>query len=180
MLDRRRFLQQAALVGTAGLVGISPLANAASQEEKTLRLYNIHTGESLKTTFWADGGFIDSEVQDIDLLMRDHRANQALAMQRDLYLNLYRLQQALNPNQPIQIISGYRSPQTNQMQRAASNGVAKHSLHMEGRALDIRFPGISCRDLQKAALQMRKGGVGYYPQSGFVHIDTGRVRQWTA
>lgn len=84
MLDRRRFLQQAALVGTAGLVGISPLANAASQEEKTLRLYNIHTGESLKTTFWADGGFIDSEVQDIDLLMRDHRANQALAMQRDL------------------------------------------------------------------------------------------------
>ena len=112
--------------------------------------------------------------------MRDHRANQALAMQRDLYLNLYRLQQALNPNQPIQIISGYRSPQTNQMLRAASNGVAKHSLHMEGRALDIRFPGISCRDLQKAALQMRKGGVGYYPQSGFVHIDTGRVRQWTA
>jgi uncharacterized protein YcbK (DUF882 family) len=180
MLDRRRFLQQAALIGTAGLIGISPLAKAASQKEKTLRLYNIHTGESLRATFWVYGGFVNEAVQEMDLLMRDHRANQALAMQRDLYLNLYALQQALNPNQPIQIISGYRSPHTNQMLRANSNGVAKRSLHMEGRALDIRFPGISCRDLQKAALLMKNGGVGYYPKSGFVHIDTGRVRQWTA
>lgn len=181
MHHRRQFLQQAASLGVAGLAAslISPAASAAG-EERTLRVYNIHTGEMVNSTFWADGRYIDEEIQALDYLARDHRANQTIALQRQLYQNMYQLQQLFSSHEPLYVISGYRAPKTNAGLRHASDGVAEHSLHMQGRAIDIRIPGVSHRHLHKAALAMASGGVGYYPKSGFIHIDTGRVRHWTA
>ena len=183
MLNRRQFLQQAAALGAAGLATplLSSQAFAAENKgERTLHVYNIHTGEMEAATFWADGRYVEEGLQALDILVRDHRANQAIAMEADLYQHMYKLQQMFGNKQPLHIISGYRAPETNNNLRQVSNGVAKHSLHMEGRAMDIRIPGVAHSDLHKAALQLRNGGVGYYPKSGFVHIDTGRVRNWTA
>lgn len=181
MIERRKFLKHAAMFGaTTGMVATSGRASAkvTSQQEKTLKLYNIHTGESVKSTFWAEGRYIEDEVQQLDLLLRDHRANEVLAMQRKLYHHLHKLQTMLDPKKGVYIISGYRSPATNLHLQRNGSGVAKKSLHMQGRAIDIRMPGVATRDIQRAALSMRSGGVGYYSKSGFVHLDTGRVRQW--
>ncbi|WP_419812232.1 DUF882 domain-containing protein [Bacterioplanoides sp.] len=183
MQQRRQFLKNTALLGAASLSSQLSFAEQFKQdqqiaEERTLHLYNIHTGESLKTTFWADGQYQDGEIQDIDLLMRDHRANQAIAMQRRLYDKLYHLQNLFNSKEPLYVVSAYRAPKTNADLRRQSNGVAEGSMHMQGKAIDIRIPGVSHRHLHKAAVAMRSGGVGYYPKSGFIHIDTGRRRQW--
>lgn len=183
MLHRRHFLKQATALGAAGLATslLSPRVLAQdAQEERTLRVYNIHTGEMLTSTFWAGGHYVDEEVQLLDYLARDHRAGMAIAMQRELYQNMYQLQQLFSSAEPLYIVSGYRAPATNAGLRHTSDGVAEHSLHMQGRAIDIRIPGVSHRHLHQAALAMGNGGVGYYPKSGFVHIDTGRVRHWTA
>lgn len=180
MLNRRDFLRQAGCLGAASIAGLpATRAMASVTEDKTLRLYNIHTGEYLTTTFWADGQYQDGEIQALDLLLRDHRANQAMAMQRELYEKMYHLQELFNSREPLYVVSGYRAPATNQGLRQASDGVAENSLHMQGRAVDLRIPGVSHRDLHQAALAMRSGGVGYYPRSGYIHIDTGRVRSWT-
>lgn len=189
MLNRRHFLRQAACLGAAGVTGLSSpslLAQptlsdlpTADQPERTLRLYNIHTGEYLTTTYWADGQYLNEELQTLDLLLRDHRTNQAMALQRALYDKMFHLQELFNRREPLYVISGYRSPATNSGLRQVSTGVAENSLHIQGRAVDIRIPGVSHRHLHQAALAMRSGGVGYYPKSGYIHLDTGRVRSWT-
>lgn len=184
MLDRRRFLQQCAAVSAAGMTGLSNQVFASQKSDvvdgpdRTLNLYNIHTGETATSTFWSQGQFIDSEIEMLDLLVRDFRANDVISMDRQLYQDLFVLQETLAPNQPMYIISGYRSPKTNAALRNAGSGVAKKSLHMQGRAIDIRIPGVSNAELHKAALALKSGGVGYYPNSGFIHMDTGRVRRW--
>ena len=183
MQQRRQFLKQAALLGAASLTSQLSLAEQMKQnqqiaEERTLRLYNIHTGESLQSTFWANGEYLDDEIQQIDLLMRDHRADQAIAMQRRLYDKLYHLQSLFNSKEPLYVVSAYRAPKTNADLRSHSSGVAEGSMHMQGKAIDIRIPGVSHRHLHQAAMAMRSGGVGYYPKSGFIHIDTGRRRHW--
>lgn len=183
MLNRRHFLQKAAALSAAGLSSslLSQQAMAGDlRGERILRAYNIHTGEMVSATFWANGHYIDEEVQALDFLVRDHRANMAVAMQRQLYQNLYQLQELFDSRQPLYVISGYRAPETNAGLRKVSNGVAQRSLHTLGQAMDIRIPGVSHRNLHEAALALGSGGVGYYPKSGFVHIDTGRVRHWTA
>lgn len=183
MSDRRHFLKQAASLGAAGVASslLSPAAMARTvQEERTLHVYNIHTGETVSSTFWANGEYIDDGLMALDFLVRDHRADMAIAMQKQLYQNMYELQTLFNSKEPLYIISGYRAPASNASLRQASSGVAEHSLHMQGRAIDIRIPGVSHRHLHRAALAMGNGGVGYYPKSGFIHIDTGRVRHWTA
>lgn len=182
MLDRRNFLQQLGAVTAVGLTGFSTSAHAGDLpligEDRSLHLYNIHTGESVKSTFWSQGQFVDSEIEMLDMLMRDFRANDVMAMDRQLFHDLYELQTRLSPNKAMNIISGYRSPKTNAKLRNGSNGVAKRSLHMQGRAIDVAIPNVSHKDLHKAALELKSGGVGYYPNSGFVHLDSGRVRRW--
>ena len=184
-MQRRAFLQTFGQL-TSGLLlagaGTDVLAaqKPSVQGARTLRLYNIHTGEQERCTYWENGHYIDSELHRLDLLLRDHRNGDVNAIQRSLYDRIYALQANLNPGKPVYIISGYRSPESNNALRNSSNGVAKRSLHMEGRAVDIRIPGVSHKDLHKAALALREGGVGYYPSSGFIHLDTGRTRRWTA
>lgn len=185
-MNRRSFLQQSAWFGAAAFAAPTQALSTqflnpqSSQGERSLHLYNIHTGESLKTVFAIDGQYLSEGIQALDLLLRDHRSNQAIAMQHELYEKMYYLQQRFSAHSkaPLYIISGYRCPTSNASLSQKSQGVASNSLHTQGRAVDIRIPGVIHRDLHKAALSMRAGGVGYYPKDGFIHLDTGRIRQW--
>jgi len=177
-MNRRGFL--GTLVGVSGSI-ILPNAYAAPVREadRVLSFFNTHTGEKLTSTFWAEGQYQIDSMKDIGWLLRDHRAEQATAMDPGLLDMLHTLQgHAGTEGRPFHIISGYRSPVTNAKLRSKSSGVAKKSLHMQGRAIDIRVPRYDIARLRKAALSMKTGGVGYYPKSNFLHIDTGRTRAW--
>ena len=155
------------------------LAQAAPCGERCLSFYNTHTSETLKRVpYWADGQYQPDALQELNVLLRDHRNGKVTAMDRKLFDLLYVIQSNLGCHQPFHIISGYRSPETNAFLRQHSSGVAKHSLHLIGKAVDIRLPHVDLTNLRAAALQAGRGGVGFYPGSQFVHVDTGRVRQW--
>jgi uncharacterized protein YcbK (DUF882 family) len=174
---RRRFLQ-IGLGATASLAMPNAFANAVKPRDRTLSLLNLHTGEELKATYWAEGQYQPEELKAINHVLRDHRTGDSHAIDEHLIEMLNLLQHKMHSKQPFHVISGYRSPKTNAMLRQNSDGVAKKSLHMQGMAIDIRLPGRHLSDLRKTALGMKVGGVGYYPGSDFVHVDTGRVRQW--
>jgi uncharacterized protein YcbK (DUF882 family) len=178
MNQRRSFLKSS--VALASALSLPSLARAAiaAPHERSLRFYNTHTGETLRTMFWAEGQFIPEALQDINRVLRDHRSNTIAQMDRELMLLLDKVSSQFSNNEVIHVISGYRSPETNRKLAEASGGVAKHSMHLEGKAIDIRFPGRDLAQLHKAALALKGGGVGYYPDSRFVHMDTGRVRHW--
>ena len=146
--------------------------------EMSLSFNNLHTGEKLKTTFFCEGSFVNESMDAICHLLRDHRNNEVGQMSPDLMLLLHDLQQTLDVDKPFEVISGYRSPATNAMLSQRSNKVAKKSLHMQGKAVDIRIPGVRLTDLHRAARQINRGGVGLYTGSRFVHLDTGRPRYW--
>lgn len=176
---RRNFLRKMGGL-TAGLA-VSSTAFAklpSTPVERSLQFYNLHTGESLTTTFCIEGSFVKDSLRDINHLLRDHRTNEVCMMDPRLLTLLDDLRNMVGAKQPFHIISGYRSPATNQMLSSQSNGVAKKSLHMQGKAIDIRVPGVDTRVLQKSALALKGGGVGLYTRSDFVHLDVGRVRSW--
>jgi uncharacterized protein YcbK (DUF882 family) len=178
MNQRRSFLKSSVVLASA--IGMPVLAKAAqaAPAERTLRLYNTHTGESLRSVFWAEGQFIPDALKDINKLLRDHRNDKIAEMDPKLIVLLNDVSDKFGAGQTLHIISGYRSPESNAKLAAASGGVAKHSMHMDGKAIDIRMPGKNLAQLHKAAMAMKGGGVGYYPDSQFVHMDTGRVRYW--
>lgn len=162
------------LVPWPALAGLS-----GSNTKRCLSLYNTHTGENIKNiTYWEQGTYRQESLQRINHLLRDHRTGEVKAIDPDLLDILHALHNRTHANTPFEIISGYRSPATNRKLHAHSSGVAKNSLHMAGQAIDIRLPGCSLANLRKAAASMKQGGVGYYPQSNFIHVDTGRVRYW--
>lgn len=175
---RRKFLQFSLVAG----VGLAAPALARSADElrgeRLLKLYNTHTGESLQTTYWSDGVYINSSLEEVYRILRDHRTDQVARIDTDLLDLLHKLAYVLSSTQAFHIISGYRSPATNARLAAESDGVARHSLHLDGRAIDIRLPQRDLPILHAAALKLKSGGVGYYPKSDFVHLDTGRVRSW--
>jgi len=178
MLNRRAFLKLSLAAG-AGLAALPALAGFASPaRERVLTLYNTHTGERVQTTYWADGRYLETEIARMNRLLRDHRSGQVFAIEHKLFDTLHDLQALTGVRTEFHVISGYRSPATNAMLRRQHSGVAKESLHTHGKAIDIRLPGTELRDLQRAALALHAGGVGYYPQSDFIHLDTGRVRVW--
>lgn len=182
-LDRRGFLRLGAGV-SAGLVAAplvaTPARAAVAHGERSISLYNIHNGESLKTVYWQDGAYIPQAMQEINYILRDRRNGEVQAMDPRLIDLLAQLNARVDGKKPFHVISGYRSPNTNQYLRKVSTakGVAKKSLHMQGRAIDIMLPRVSLKHLHTAAVRMKKGGVGYYPRDGFIHVDTGRVRYW--
>lgn len=172
---RRDFL--GGLVGlTAALTTLPSWAKVS--DERKLTFNNLHTGEQVTSYYWSNGDYVQSELAAINHLLRDHRADEAHAMDPKLLDFLYLTQAQVDRQGAFHVISGYRSPKTNARLRKKSSGVAKKSLHMQGRAIDVRLPGCQLKDLRKAALQLKLGGVGYYSKSGFIHMDTGRVRQW--
>lgn len=178
MNQRRSFLKSS--VALASALALPSLARAAiaAPHERSLRFYNTHTGETLRTMFWAEGQFIPEALQDINHLLRDHRNDKIAAIDPELILLLDRVSSQFSNHEVIHVISGYRSPETNQMLHESTGGVAKHSMHTEGKAIDVRIPGRDLERLHQAALALKGGGVGYYPDSQFVHMDTGRVRHW--
>jgi uncharacterized protein YcbK (DUF882 family) len=146
--------------------------------ERSLSFYNLHTSESLKTVYWQGGDYLTSSLADINKVLRDHRSGQSHEIDPKLLDLLCDMRLRLDTTEPFQIISGYRSPATNAMLHSKSDGVATRSLHMDGKAVDIRVPKRSLSLVRKTALAMKAGGVGYYPSSDFVHVDVGRVRSW--
>ena len=154
------------------------MANAATVGEKSLSFQSLHTGESLKVTYWAKGSYLSGPCKQIDYLLRDWRTDDIRLIDRRLFDLLYDVRRILDTTQPFQVISGYRSPKTNAKLAARSRGVAKRSLHLRGKAIDVSLADRDLRHLRKAAVALGGGGVGYYPRTGFVHLDTGRVRRW--
>ncbi|MFC0253675.1 DUF882 domain-containing protein [Massilia consociata] len=179
MMQRRAFLKSSLLLA-APTLAVPALAKTAQPDsgERVLRLYNTHTGEKIKSVFWAEGEFIPDAMKDINKVLRDHRTNKVAQMDPELLLLLTQLNDKLDNNRELHIISGYRSPESNAKLHAASGGVARRSLHMDAKAIDIRIPGKDLKMLQRAAMSLKGGGVGYYASSQFVHMDTGRVRYW--
>lgn len=178
MNPRRSFLKSSVVVASALSMPALARAAVAQPNERVLRLYNTHTGESLKSLFWAEGQFVPDALADINKLLRDHRNNTISPIDPQLLLLLDRVSAKFGSKDVLHVISGYRSPESNKKLAAASGGVAKHSMHLEGKAIDIRMPGRDLASLHKAALAAKGGGVGYYPDSQFVHMDTGRPRHW--
>jgi len=147
-------------------------------DSRSLSLFNTHTGHSLNVTFQRDGKFVEDALNKLNLFLRDHRANEAIQMDRMLFVQMWAISQAMNTNSTFEIISGYRSPKTNEMLRRRSKGVARNSLHMQGRAIDFRLRNVRTRKVRDVARALQAGGVGYYAGSDFVHIDTGRINHW--
>lgn len=182
-VNRRAFLGFGAVAAAAAL---SPLrAHAAPAPKKaavrSLSFFNTHTGERLKTTYCCDGKYEPEALKQINHILRDWRAGKVKPIDPQLLDLLHELSGTLETDSPFHIISGYRSPVTNATLRTKGGthtGVASKSLHMVGKAIDIRVPGVKLDHLRGAARTLKLGGVGYYPSSNFVHIDTGRVRFW--
>jgi len=181
-LSRRAFLK----TGAFAMLAAPTLAAAASKtptaltalRERSLSFYNLHTSESLKTVYWQSGDYLPSSLAEINRVLRDHRTGEEHDIDPRLLDLLCDLRLRLDTHETLQIISGYRSPATNARLHAQSDGVATRSLHLDGKAVDIRIPGRALSLLRKTALAMKAGGVGYYPSSNFVHVDVGRVRSW--
>ncbi|MCA3255827.1 MAG: DUF882 domain-containing protein [Alphaproteobacteria bacterium] len=177
----RRGLLTGGLGLTAAALAPGPAMAAlkTGSGERALAFHHTHTGETLRTVFWADGGFVAEGLRDLDRLLRDFRTGDVHAIDPELFNLLHRAQTLTGgAGKRFEIISGFRSHKTNEMLRGASTGVAKKSLHQQGKAIDVRLPGVDLGHLRKAALALKGGGVGYYPEPQFVHMDTGRVRFW--
>lgn len=175
MLGRRSFLAAA-----GASLFVPPPAHAVSLPARILSLDNIHTGEKLTVEYWAQGQYLPDALTAVDRLLRDFRTGQVHPIAPALLDLIALVRVRLDTSAPVSVISGYRSPATNAMLRGEHehSGVATKSLHMQGKAIDIRIAGRSLADLHNAALAQRGGGVGFYPKSGFVHVDIGRVRAW--
>jgi uncharacterized protein YcbK (DUF882 family) len=154
------------------------LAEAGVGGARELSFYSLHTNESLSAVYREDGRLLVDALAEIDWHLRDFRTEEVHAIDPGLLDLLHGLCRALRHDGPIHVISGYRSPKTNAMLAARSGGVAKNSYHLHGMAIDLRLPDRPLREVQRAALDLAQGGVGFYARSDFVHVDTGPVRRW--
>jgi uncharacterized protein YcbK (DUF882 family) len=176
--QRRKLLVLGGAAAGLALLPGSAFASVSTSRPRILTLNNLHTGETLKTEFFNGKSYDKDELARLNHFFRDYRANKVKSIDPGLFDQLYRLQAMLGTRKPVQLISGYRSLATNNMLREKGSGVAKHSYHTLGQAMDFHIEGVSLSNIRKAALKMRAGGVGYYPRSNFVHIDTGPARHW--
>ena len=150
----------------------------ADDEPRQLSLVHLHTAERLRITYWQQNGYVGSALSDVNHFLRDWRTSDVAPIDPRLLDLLHALQRRLRSTEAFNVICGYRSPQTNATLAERSASVSRHSLHMEGRAIDIDLPSRPLATLCDEALAMAAGGVGFYPASGFVHVDTGRPRRW--
>ena len=150
----------------------------AGNAERYVSLVNAHTDESLHAVYWRDGKYLSDTMHQVNHVLRDHLSGDVHQMDPQLIDLLNDLHQNMGTSEPFVVISGYRSPKTNALMHRTQRGVASNSMHIKGKASDIQLPGCNIDTLHNAALALAEGGVGYYPRSGFVHVDTGKVRQW--
>jgi uncharacterized protein YcbK (DUF882 family) len=176
---RRRFVTGLGAAVAAPFI-VLPRRAGATEGSRTLQFLHTHTNETLEITYAVAGRYVSNALATVRHFLRDFRNGAMHDIDPALLDQLHRLASATSTRTPFEVISGYRSPETNAMLQKQGHGVASHSLHLQGRAIDVRLADVSLEDLRDAALSMRAGGVGYYPSadSNFVHIDTGRVRTW--
>ncbi len=177
-LRRRDLLRLGAFAGTLILPMPALARIALNPTEKTLKLYNLHTSESVAATFWADGAYLPEAFPEIDRILRDRHTGAVKRTDPELVELLYRIQTRLGNRQSLEVLCGYRSPRTNAMLLREGLTPAKHSYHLYGKAIDFRIPGRDLRQLRKVAMALQGGGVGYYPRAQFIHVDVGPVRHW--
>jgi len=178
--NRRGFIRLGILASVASLLPAPALAAARyfSPSRRFLSFYNTQTDESLERVYWVRGAYVRRALDEINHILRDHRTGEIKPIDPRLLDLLCAMHTKLRACSPFHIISGYRSPATNAYLREIGRGVAKDSLHMYGKAADIRLPGCDLSLLRQVAMDLKGGGVGYYPRSDFVHVDVGRVRFW--
>ena len=181
VLSRRKLLK---LMLCSSLLGIFPkLTFAAIDEmalkEKSLSLFNPRTKESFEGIYYSNGDYVPKSLEIINHIMRDTRTGDVIKIDKSLVDLISAISLKLKPKEPFHVISGYRTPKTNNLLRKRGKGAAKNSYHLKGQAVDIRLPGWKTSALRKAAFELKKGGVGYYPKNRFVHIDIGPVRYWS-
>ena len=179
---RRLFLRRSAQWAVLGAgLPLAARGALASQppQARSLALDHTHTRERLTLVYALGEQYVSDALRTLNHFLRDHYSGDVGVIDPQLFDLLHRVQSELGATQPFQVISGYRCPVTNATLRATrAGGVAARSLHMDGKAIDIRLPGVALTELRDAALSLRAGGVGFYPREQFVHIDTGRVRSW--
>jgi uncharacterized protein YcbK (DUF882 family) len=174
-IARRRFLRKISVATFA----FAPIRAAlAIAPRRSLSFANTHTGEKLSTVYFENGAYLPASLQRIDHLLRDYRTGDVHPIDPGVLDIMFDLRVIANHDAAYQVICGYRSPATNALLRSQSSAVAEHSLHMQGRAIDVRLTGFPTPKLYELALQMRRGGVGFYAKSDFVHVDNGAVRSW--
>lgn len=179
---RREFLALG-VAAAAGLIA-APLFPApaialpSANYKRALAFRNLRTGNSLNLVYWAEGRYLPDAMQRVAQVMRDGRTDETHQIDHRLLDLMAKLRATLRSSEPLQIICGYRSPETNEMLRETTEGVAANSLHMVGEAVDLRVQGRALSAVRRAALSLKAGGVGYYPHSNFVHVDVGPVRRW--
>ena len=179
---RRNFMM---LAGTTAVGAIAvpsfpmpAIALPVAPYKRALACRNLRTGDKLDIVYWADGQYLPEASREIARVLRDGRTDQVHSIDHRLVDLMARLRGTLRSSEPIQVVCGYRSPETNAMLRATTEGVARNSLHMEGEAVDLRVIDRPLRYVHRVAVSLKAGGVGYYPHSDFVHIDVGPVRYW--
>ncbi len=176
--SRRTFLRGLAATIPAAVLS-SPWGRlTAAVDKRQLSFSHTHTHDKLSVVYYADGQLLPDSLAQIDRFLRDFRTNDVHKIDPVLLDFLHSVSAAAGNRGTFEIISGYHSPKTNAMLRRKGSGVAKKSLHMQGRAVDVRMTGVDTKTLRKIAVAMKRGGVGYYPRSNFIHLDTGRVRSW--
>jgi uncharacterized protein YcbK (DUF882 family) len=178
----RRGLLLGAGVAFAGMAAPAIVRAQGMAPGETVRraaLHNLHTGDTFNEVFYANGAYVPDALAEAMRVLRDWRNGEEHPMDPRLFDTLHAVSARLDTNRPFQVISGYRSPHTNAMLHERSSGVAEHSQHMLGKAIDVRVEGVELNRVHAAALDVGAGGVGYYPVSNFVHVDVARVRQWT-
>lgn len=177
----RAFLKAAALAAAVTLGSADLLQDAvANGDTRTITLHHVHSGESATVTFKKNGRYDPAALKQLNVLLQDWRRKEPTNMDPQLFDIVWEVYRETGATQPIQVIGGYRSPETNSMLRARSRGVAQTSLHMQGKAMDFFIPGVPLAKIREAGLRLQRGGVGFYPTSGspFVHLDTGGIRHW--
>ncbi len=178
--SRRKFLTHS-LLAIGGVMAAPALVRPAVAVNNAVRkvsFRNMHTGESFSGIYKVGDHYLPDAFEQINYVLRDFRSGDVFPMDPQLIDLLSTLHGRIGGDEPFEILSGYRSPKTNARLRRASTGVAKNSLHMKGMATDIRLPEHSTAELRRQAIALKTGGVGYYPRSNFVHVDTGRFRTW--
>ena len=155
-----------------------PLNTTSSVGERSLSFYHTHTQKTLDVTYSVGGEYVESALAEVNDFLADFRTGDAAVIDPGLLDLIYDVRASLNSTGTFEVISAYRSPETNAMLRNLGRGVAKKSQHLLGKAIDVRLRNIDSIDLRDAAIKIKRGGVGFYEKSDFVHIDTGRVRRW--
>ena len=179
-ISRRGFLTMGLLTVSACLVP-TPAQSALKNfffQKKSISFYNTHTEESLETVYWSHGKYIPDALDQINYILRDHYTGEISPIDPELLDLLFALRAKVKTREPFHIISGFRSARTNELLYSQGHGVARNSMHLYGKAADIRLPDRNLSVLKRAAMDLGRGGVGFYPSSDFVHVDTGRIRYW--